>query len=199
MFYRTSDGHPLAHNPFNSIVAPRPIGWISTRSEMGDNLAPYSFFNAVAYTPPQVIFSSTGVKPDRDGTKDSVSQLREAGVFCANLVTYALKDQMNASCANYPAGTDEFAECGIEKAECETIDCPRVAAAPASLECRVVQVIKLLGEGNYLVHGEVTGIHIADDCLKDGLYSPPDRLVRLGNRGDYAAVSETFEMLRPKL
>ncbi|OOY22138.1 flavin reductase [Thioclava sp. DLFJ5-1] len=199
MFYRTSDGHPLAHNPFNSIVAPRPIGWISTRSEMGDNLAPYSFFNAVAYTPPQVIFSSTGVKPDRDGTKDSVSQLREAGVFCANLVTYALKDQMNASCANYPAGTDEFAECGIEKAECETIDCPRVAAAPASLECRVVQVIKLLGEGNYLVHGEVTGIHIADECLKDGLYSPPDRLVRLGNRGDYAAVSETFEMLRPKL
>ncbi|OOY25977.1 flavin reductase [Thioclava sediminum] len=199
MFYRTSDGHPLAHNPFNSIVAPRPIGWISTRSEMGDNLAPYSFFNAVAYTPPQVIFSSTGVKPDRDGTKDSVSQLREAGVFCANLVTYALKDQMNASCANFPAGTDEFAECGIEKAECETIDCPRVAAAPASLECRVVQVIKLLGEGNYLVHGEVTGIHIADDCLKDGLYSPPDRLVRLGNRGDYAAVSETFEMLRPKL
>ncbi|OOY15175.1 flavin reductase family protein [Thioclava sp. DLFJ4-1] len=199
MFYRTSDGHPLAHNPFNSIVAPRPIGWISTRSEMGDNLAPYSFFNAVAYTPPQVIFSSTGVKPDRDGTKDSVSQLREAGVFCANLVTYALKDQMNASCANYPAGTDEFAECGIEKAECETIDCPRVAAAPASLECRVVQVIKILGEGNYLVHGEVTGIHIADDCLKDGLYSPPDRLVRLGNRGDYAAVSETFEMLRPKL
>ena len=199
MFYRTSDGHPLAHNPFNSIVAPRPIGWISTRSEMGDNLAPYSFFNAVAYTPPQVIFSSTGVKPDRDGTKDSVSQLREAGVFCANLVTYALKDQMNASCANFPAGTDEFAECGIEKAECETIDCPRVAAAPASLECRVVQVIKLLGEGNYLVHDEVTGIHIADDCLKDGLYSPPDRLVRLGNRGDYAAVSETFEMLRPKL
>ncbi|OWY08639.1 flavin reductase [Thioclava sp. F42-5] len=199
MFYRTSDGHPLAHNPFNSIVAPRPIGWISTRSEMGDNLAPYSFFNAVAYTPPQVIFASTGVKPDRDGTKDSVSQLREAGVFCANLVTYALKDQMNASCANYPAGTDEFAECGIEKAECETIDCPRVAAAPASLECRVVQVIKLLGEGNYLVHGEVTGIHIADDCLKDGLYSPPDRLVRLGNRGDYAAVSETFEMLRPML
>ena len=74
-----------------------------------------------------------------------------------------------------------------------------MAAAPASLECRVVQVIKLLGEGNYLVHGEVTGIHIADDCLKDGLYSPPDRLVRLGNRGDYAAVSETFEMLRPKL
>ncbi|MPQ95141.1 flavin reductase family protein [Thioclava sp. JE_KL1] len=199
MFYRTSDGHPLAHNPFNSIVAPRPIGWISTRSEMGDNLAPYSFFNAVAYTPPQVMFSSTGVKPDRDGTKDSVSQLREAGVFCANLVTYALKDQMNASCANFPAGTDEFAKCGIEKAECETIDCPRVAAAPASLECRVVQVIKLLGEGNYLVHGEVTGIHIADDCLKDGLYSPPDRLVRLGNRGDYAAVSETFEMLRPKL
>lgn len=199
MFYRTAEGHPLAHNPFNAIVAPRPIGWISTRGTQGDNLAPYSFFNAVAYTPPQLVFASTGVKPDRAGTKDSVAQIREAGVFCANLVTFALKDQMNASCANFPAGTDEFAECGIEKAECETIDCPRVAAAPASLECRLVQVIELLGEGNFLVHGEVTGIHIAEDCVKDGLYSPADRLVRLGNRGDYAAVTETFEMLRPTL
>ncbi|MBC7145424.1 MAG: flavin reductase family protein [Thioclava marina] len=197
MFYRPQDGHGLPHNPFNAIVAPRPIGWISTRGTMGDNLAPYSFFNAVAYTPPQVIFSSTSAKPDREGTKDSVAQIRESGVFCVNLVTYALKDQMNASCANFPAGTDEFAECGIEKAECETIDCPRVAAAPASLECRLVQVVELLGEANFLVHGEVTGVHIADDCLREGFYRPKDRLVRFGYRGDYAAVNEAFEMLRP--
>jgi flavin reductase (DIM6/NTAB) family NADH-FMN oxidoreductase RutF len=196
MFYKPQDGHGLPHNPFNAIVAPRPIGWISTRSALGDNLAPYSFFNAVAYTPPQVIFASTGVKPDREGTKDSVAQLRDSGVFCVNLVTSALKDQMNASCANFPAGTDEFAQCGIEKAECETIDCPRVALAPAALECRVVQVIDLLGDANFLVHGEVTGIHIDDACVKDGRYLPQDRLARLGYH-DYAAVSDLFEMKRP--
>ncbi|WP_417808418.1 flavin reductase family protein [Thioclava sp.] len=196
MFYRPQDGHGLPHNPFNAIVAPRPIAWISTRAALGDNLAPYSFFNAVAYTPPQVIFASTGVKPDREGTKDSVAQLRESGVFCVNLVTSALKDQMNASCANFPAGTDEFTQCGIEKAECETIICPRVAQAPAALECRVVQVIKLLGQANFLVHGEVTGIHIQDACLHDGRYLPADRLSRLGYH-DYAAVSDLFEMKRP--
>lgn len=196
MFYKPQDGHGLPHNPFNAIVAPRPIGWISTRSALGDNLAPYSFFNAVAYTPPQVIFASTGAKPDREGTKDSVAQLRDSGVFCVNLVTSALKDQMNASCANFAAGTDEFAQCGIEKAECETIDCPRVALAPAALECRVVQVIDLLGDANFLVHGEVTGIHIDDACVKDGRYLPQDRLARLGYH-DYAAVSDLFEMKRP--
>ncbi|NIN77265.1 MAG: flavin reductase family protein, partial [Planctomycetales bacterium] len=87
MFYRPEDGHGLPHNPFNAIVAPRPIGWISTRGADGsENLAPYSFFNAVAYTPPQVMFASTGAKPDRDGTKDSVTNIRDTGVFCVNLV-----------------------------------------------------------------------------------------------------------------
>ena len=75
MFYRPEDGHGLPHNPFNAIVAPRPIGWISTRGVDGsENLAPYSFFNAVAYVPPQVMFASTSTKPDRDGTKDTMEQ-----------------------------------------------------------------------------------------------------------------------------
>mgnify|MGYP005989099371 CR=1 FL=1 len=82
MFYRPEDGHGLPHNPFNAIVSPRPIGWISTRGAMGDNLAPYSFFNAVAYVPPQVMFSSTSSKDDRGDTKDTVAQLRERGEFC---------------------------------------------------------------------------------------------------------------------
>ncbi len=197
MFYRPQDGHGLPHNPFSAIVAPRPIAWVSTRGETGDNLSPYSFFNGVAYVPPQVVFASLGTKPDRGDTKDSLAQIRETGSFCINLVTFALKEQMNASCAGFAAGVDEFAECGIAKAECETIDCPRVADAPASLECRLVQVTRLLGEANFLLHGEVTGIHIHDSALKSGRYQPEDRLVRLGYRGDYAVVSETFEMLRP--
>ena len=88
MFYRPEDGHDLPHNPFNAIVAPRPIGWISTRGSDGsENLAPYSFFNAVAYTPPQVVFASTSAKPDRDGTKDTVANIRDTGVFCCNVVS----------------------------------------------------------------------------------------------------------------
>ena len=87
MFYRPADGHGLPHNPFNAIVTPRPIGWISTRGADGsDNLAPYSFFNGVAYVPPQVMFASTGAKDDQDGTKDSVANIRETGVFCVNVV-----------------------------------------------------------------------------------------------------------------
>jgi len=110
MFYCPEDGHGLPHNPFNAIVTPRPIGWISTRDAAGrDNLAPYSFFNAIAYVPPQVMFSSTGVKDDRGDTKDSVAVIRETGVFCVNIVSAALKDAMNASSATLPAGSDEFA------------------------------------------------------------------------------------------
>ena len=98
MFYRPQDGHGLPRDPFNAVVAPRPIGWISTRDGMGrDNLAPYSFFNAVAYVPPQVMFASTSAKEDRDGTKDSVSAIRETGVFCVNLVEYAMREAMNAT------------------------------------------------------------------------------------------------------
>jgi len=196
MFYRPTEGHGLPHNPWNAIVAPRPIAWISTRGTMGDNLAPYSFFNAVAYTPPQLVFASTSAKSDRDGTKDTTAQIRETGVFCVNIVSRDLIDAMNATSAALPAGTDEFQHASVAKAECETIPCPRVRDAPASLECRLVQIIPLLGKANFLIHGEVIGIHIRPDCLADGRFSPPDRLARLGYR-DYCAVTETFELTRP--
>ncbi|MFD2173335.1 flavin reductase family protein [Rhodobacter lacus] len=196
MFYRPEEGHSLPHNPFGAIVAPRPIGWISTRGRLGDNLAPYSFFNGVAYTPPQVIFASTSAKADRGDTKDSLAQIRETGVFCVNIVSSDLIGAMNASSAALPAGEDEFVASGLEKADCVVIDCPRVAAAPASLECRLVQVVPLLGAYNYLIHGEVVGVHIRPDCLKDGRFLPPDRLTRLGYN-DYATITETFALARP--
>jgi flavin reductase (DIM6/NTAB) family NADH-FMN oxidoreductase RutF len=199
MFYRPEDGHGLPHNPFNAIVTPRPIGWISTRDSAGrDNLAPYSFFNAVAYFPPQVMFSSTSAKPDRGDTKDSVAQLRETGVFCVNVVEYAMRDAMNATSGFFPAGVDEFAEAGIEKAECETINCPRVAQAPANLECKVTQIVQLPGEANFAVFGEVIGIHMRDDCLKDGIFDVLsfNPLSRMGYR-DYTVVREKFDLKRP--
>ncbi|RNF36315.1 flavin reductase family protein [Paracoccus methylarcula] len=199
MFYRPEAGHGLPHNPFNALVAPRPIGWISTRGGQGDNLAPYSFFNAVAYVPPQVMFASTNAKPDRQGTKDSVAQIIETGVFCVNIATGDLRDQVNASSAPLPAGVNEFEAAGIEAAECESIDCPRVAGAAAALECRMTRVLPLAGKANFVVFGVVTGVHIRDDCIVEGRFDPRAAggwMARLGYK-DYTAVQELFEMERP--
>ncbi|ASM72953.1 MULTISPECIES: flavin reductase family protein [Roseobacteraceae] len=199
MFYRPADGHPLPHNPFNAIVTPRPIGWISTQDVDGvPNLAPYSFFNGVAYVPPQVMFASTGVKDDQDNTKDSVANIRATGVFCVNIVEAAARDAMNASSATFPKGTDEFAKAGITAARCETIDCPRVDGTPAALECRLTQIVQIEGASNYVVFGEVTGVHMRDDTIVDGrfditTYQP---LSRLGYR-DYTVVKDLFELTRP--
>ncbi len=199
MFYRPADGHGLPHNPFNAIVTPRPIAWISTRGLDGsENLAPYSFFNAVAYTPPQVMFASTGRKPDRARGKDTLSNIEETGVFCVNIVEYAAREAMNRTSGPWPRETDEFADAGIAREDCQAIACARVAGAPAALECRLVQVVDLLGKGNHMVLGEVVGIHLRDDCLVEGRfeitrYRP---LTRLGYR-DYGVISESFAMSRP--
>ncbi|MEY4696706.1 MAG: hypothetical protein RIT14_1134 [Pseudomonadota bacterium] len=191
MFYRPTDGHGLPHNPFNAIVSPRPIGWIATRGAAGDNLAPYSFFNAVAYEPPQVIFAS-------NGAKDSVTAARESGVFAASIVSEAMMRAMSETSAALPRGVDEFLATGVAKAECVTIPCPRVADAPATLECRVVQVITLPGPDNLLVLGEVTGVHLRDDCLRGGRFDVTafHPVARLGYR-DYTVVRDLFEMKRP--
>ncbi len=199
MFYRPQDGHGLPHNPFNAIVTPRPIGWISTRSADGvNNLAPYSFFNGIAYTPPQVMFSSTGVKPDQTESKDSLANIRETSVFCVNVVEYAARDAMNASSATLAKDVDEFAHAGLEPVECDTIACARVGGAPASLECKLTEIVQLPGASNWLVLGEVTGVHLRDDCIVDGRFdvSTYQPLTRLGYR-DYSRVSEVFEIIRP--
>jgi flavin reductase (DIM6/NTAB) family NADH-FMN oxidoreductase RutF len=191
MFYRPAEGHGLPHNPFNAIVTPRPIGWISSTGSMGDNLAPYSFFNAVAYSPPQVMFASTGVK-------DSLLNIRETGVFCVNVVGEDWLRAMSDTSAAVARGVDEFALAGVPKVACETIACPRVAGVPAALECRVVHDVELLGAGNALIVGEVTGVHLRDDCLVGGRFDVTRfrPVGRLGYR-DYAIVREVVEVLRP--
>ena len=199
MFYRPEDGHGLPHNPFNAIVAPRPIGWISTRGADGaDNLAPYSFFNAVAYVPPQVMFASTSAKPDRGDTKDSVANIRETGVFCVNIVEYAMREAMNRTSGPWGREVDEFTDAGLTRAACETIPCSRIAQAPAALECKLTQIVKLPGEANFAVFGEVTGVHMRDDCVKDGLFDVLafNPVARMGYR-DYTVVRERFSMTRP--
>lgn len=199
MFYRPEDGHGLPHNPFNALITPRPIGWISSRSGEGvNNLAPYSFFNGVAYAPPQVMFASTGAKPDQDNTKDSVANIEATGVFCVNIVEFAMRDAMNASSATLPKGTDEFAHAGLTPAECSTINCARVDGVPAALECRLTRIVDLPGASNRVVFGEVTGIHLRDDCLVDGRFDVTRfrPLARLGYR-NYSVVRDLFSLTRP--
>jgi flavin reductase (DIM6/NTAB) family NADH-FMN oxidoreductase RutF len=191
MFYRPEDGHGLPRNPLTAIISPRPIGWISTRASWGDNLSPYSFFNAVAYEPPQVMFASTGAK-------DSQAAARESGVFCVNIVGHAEMALMSQTSKMLPRGTDEFQYAGVAKAECTTIACPRVGEAPASLECRVTQILDLEGNGNSLIIGRITAIHLRDDCLVDGRfdvrrYRPVGRLGYM----DYTVLSDVVELRRP--
>jgi flavin reductase (DIM6/NTAB) family NADH-FMN oxidoreductase RutF len=190
MFYRPADGHGLPHSPFSAIVSPRPIGWISTRAAPGDNLAPYSFFNAVGYTPLQVMFSGD--------YRDSMINAVESGVFAVNIVAESALQAMNQTSARYPHGTDEFVAAGVEKAECHEIDCPRVANAPATLECRVVKLVELIGPERMVI-GEVVGVHIRNDCLVDGRLDPTRYVpaARLGYH-DYTFVREVTELRRPR-
>lgn len=199
MFYEPKDGHGLAHNPFNAIVTPRPIAWIATRGADGrENLAPYSFFNAIAYTPPQIMFASTSAKADRGDTKDSLANIRDTGVFCVNVVETAARDAMNATSGPYPADVDEFAAAGIARAPCRLIAASRVANAPAALECRATQIVTLEGANNFMVIATVVGIHLRDDCVVDGRFDITRfaPLARLGYR-DYASIAQVFELTRP--
>ena len=191
MFYEPKDGHGMQHNPFSAIVSPRPIGWISTTGTTGDNLAPYSFFNAVAYRPPQVMFASTGIK-------DSVLNIRETLVFAVNIVEEAMFRAMSETSATLPRDVDEFARAGVARGACRTIACPRVEGAPAVLECVLVQEVTLRGTDNAMIIGEVTGVHLRDDCIVDGRfdvtrYRP---VARLGYQ-DYTVVREVITLVRP--
>lgn len=203
MFYRTENDHGLKYNPFNAIVVPRPIGWITSRNaDGGVNLAPYSFFNGVAYHPPQVMYASTGAADKQAGLKDSISNIEATGQFAVNIVTYALREQMNKSAVAAPHGVDEYEVAGLTKAPCEVIDCPRVAESPVTFECELVKVVDLLSTDpatpNRAVFGHVVAIHIADEVIVDGIVDI-DKLApisRLGYR-DYGRVSDVFSMVRP--
>jgi len=199
MFYRPENGHGLPHNPFNAIVAPRPIGWVSTQNAQGQsNLAPYSFFNAVAYVPPQVMFASTSAKSDQSDTKDTVANIRETGVFCVNMVSSQMQIEMNTTSAPVNRDIDEFDLANIAREKCTVIDCFRVAQSPAALECKMTQIVKIQGDNNFVVFGQVVGIHINDDCIVDGLFdvTRAGLLARLGYQ-DYTVVTSTFALARP--
>jgi len=200
MFYSTRENdHGLPHNPFKAIVSPRPIAWVSTLNADGSaNLAPYSFFNGVNDSPPMVMFASQTKKHGFETAKDSARNAAEQGEFTVNIVGHTLKAEMNISTEHFDYGVDEFEKAGLTKRAGETVKCPYVGEAPAALECKTYKVVDLPG-GNYeMIIGEVTGVHIRDEMLRDGRYDVTlaRHVARLGYR-DYAQIDDIFELARP--
>ena len=202
MFYEPRSGHGLPNNPLGAIVAPRPIGWISSQNTAGvTNLAPYSFFNAVAYDPPQVMFAATSSHAF-GGLKDSVLNAESTGEFVVNLATFDLREEMNASAVPAPSDVDEFDYARLTKAVSRIVKPPRVAESPAHLECRFVTRVDLPtddGDPNVVVFGEVVGVHIDDRFLVEGRVDTV-ALRPIGRLGylDYVEVNNAFAMERPR-
>jgi flavin reductase (DIM6/NTAB) family NADH-FMN oxidoreductase RutF len=197
MFYETdANRHGLRHDPFKVLVAPRPIGWISSLNRQGQvNLAPYSYFNAVSNDPHVVVFGS-------QGRKDSQRNIEETGEFVCNLATWDLREAMNQTSAMVASEVDEMALAGLDPAPSRMVRPPRVAASPVALECRYMQTVHLpvkpgFGE-NSVIFGEVVGIHIADEAIDDGMVDIT-RLRTIARCGyhDYAVVESVFAMIRP--
>ena len=199
-FYQPAQGHGLPHDPFNAIVGPRPIGWISTGTPQGGlNLAPYSFFNAFNYTPPLIGFSS-------QGRKDTLRNIEHNGEFVWNLATRPLAEAMNASCAPAPPDVNEFELAGLTPAPSTIVAVPRVLESPVSFECKCSEIIRLKSASGadtngWLVMGEVVGVHIAQVLLRDGIYDTAgsQTILRGGGPADYFEIGpdNLFRMRRP--
>ena len=201
-YYEPAKGHGLRHNPFKSIVAPRPIGWISSRTKAGVlNLARYSFFNAFSDAPPIVGFATSAHK------KDTLRNVEETGEFAFNLVTHSLAEEMNATSASVAPEVSEFKLAGLTPVACRLIGAPRVAESPVSFECKCTEILQLKSASgekipSWLVLGEVIAVHIDQSLLRDGTYdtAAARHLARGGGLADYFWLDEArlMRMTRPE-
>lgn len=198
MFYETKNHHNLKYNPFKSCIVPRPIGWISTINNNGKvNIAPYSYFNAVADSPPMVMFATS--KKDDSNSKDSITNIELNGEFVVNISNYDLKEEMRLSSTSLPYDVSEAEEFNIEVEPSHYIKVPRIKSSPISLECNYVKTINLdFGDhivSSEIVIGHVIGIHIADDIIVDGKIdiNKLRPIARLGY-DQYAIIDHVFSM-----
>jgi flavin reductase (DIM6/NTAB) family NADH-FMN oxidoreductase RutF len=199
MFYEPAkrDRNVLPHDPFKAIVAPRPIGWITSISAKGEvNLAPYSYFNGVNSRANLVMFAS-------ESRKDSVNNIAETGEFVCNLATWDLREQMNQTSAPLPHGVNEMQRAGLEAAPSRLVKPPRVAASPCALECKMIKIVAMeTADGklvdSHVVFGQVVGVYIDDRFIVDGLLDTAAMkpIARCGY-DQYAVVESVFSMTRP--
>jgi flavin reductase (DIM6/NTAB) family NADH-FMN oxidoreductase RutF len=201
MFYEPDKRDPavLRHDPFKAIVAPRPIGWITSISPKGEvNLAPYSFFNGVNSRPNLVMFAS-------EGRKDSVSNISETGEFVCNLATFDLREKMNATSAPFARGIDEMQRVGLVPAPSRLVKPPRVAASPCALECKLIKIVAMETFDHqpvdcHVVFGQVVGVHIDDRFIVGGVLDTAAlRPIARCGYDQYAAADGLFSMQRPAI
>ena len=205
MFYEPKQGHPLPHDPFYSLIVPRPIGWITSISLDGIvNLAPFSFYNGAGLNPPQVLFHNSLVPENSSGravgdAKDSVINVEKTGEFVVNLVTWELRNAMNKTARHVSASVDEMVIAGLETEPSVMVTPPRVKASPVHLECRYIRTVELLSNGpefrNVIVFGEVIGIHISEEILTDGMVDISKfRPIARGGYYEYSILDNVFVM-----
>jgi flavin reductase (DIM6/NTAB) family NADH-FMN oxidoreductase RutF len=199
MFFepKSRDKTLLPHDPFKALIAPRPVGWISSMDREGRiNLAPYSFFNAFSGAPPLVGFCS-------EGEKDSMTFARDSGEFVWNMATYDLRWQMSESSAPLGRGESEFAHTGLTMAPSKLVRAPRVKESPAHLECKVTEIFQLRDmdgaqTSRFLVMGQVIGVHIDDAFIENGVVqiTRMKPIARCGYQ-DYSVLDAVFSIKRP--
>ena len=202
MFYEPKKGYPLSQNPFAALVFPRPIGWISSLSKKGvANLAPYSFFNAIAYEPPQIMFAATDFH-SQGGLKDSVANILSTKEFVVNLATKKLKSKVNQSSIDAPHGIDEFKLFKLKKRKSRIVKPPSIARSPVNLECRLLKKISLktkIKNQNIMIIGEVVGIYIDSKfIIKGKIDSLAMRTISRMGYTEYCEVDSKFLLKRLK-
>jgi flavin reductase (DIM6/NTAB) family NADH-FMN oxidoreductase RutF len=183
-------------------ILPRPIGWISTVDAAGQaNLAPFSFFNAVASRPPTVVFCPT-IREFDAGPKDTLRNVRTTGEFVVNIVTEALAEAMNVTSTEFPPQVDEFAAAGVTAAPSAAVAPPRVAECPVHFECRLHQIVEVGSDpgGGAIVVGRVVHLHVDPSVLVDGDKIDLAALRPIGRLSGaaYCRVTDVFQMPRPK-
>ena len=202
MFYEPKSGHPFKIDPYKALVFPRPIGWISSLSKKGiPNLAPYSYFNAVADEPPQVMFCSNGDSA-YGGYKDSLTNILSTKEFVVNFATANTRDAMNISSSNYKPNEDEFVAAKLKKRKSKLVKPPSVNDSPVNLECKLLKTLKLKTNTkkiSTMVIGEIIGIYINNKFIKNGrIDSVSMRYISRMGYSEYSTISSKFNLKRPK-
>ena len=200
MFYEPKKGSPFKIDPFKSLIFPRPIGWISSISKNGiANLAPYSYFNAVADEPPQVMFCSNG-SSTHGKYKDSLSNILTTKEFVVNFVTFTSRHQMNISSKDFKPDEDEFILSNLKKKKSRLVKAPSVKDSPVNLECKLVKTIKLKSNSkkiSTMIIGEVIGIFINNKFIKNNrVDSVAMRYIARMGYSEYTTVSSKFNLKR---
>ena len=201
MFYQPKK-NPFSIDPYKSLIFPRPIGWISSIDKKGIvNLAPYSYFNAIADDPPQIMFVA-GASDRSSQKKDTLTNIMATKEFVVNFATSATRNQMNLSSKDIHKDDDEFVLTKLKKRKSRLVKVPSVANSPVNLECKLLKSIKLkssLRKFSTMVMGEVIGIYIKDSFIEKGrVNSAAMRYVARMGYSEYTTVSSKFKMKRPK-